>query len=178
MMVSASDSSVFLRLLSAPGPTPDLAEKLHLFGQFVGRWEVNCTLYQPDGSRQTQTGEIHFAWVLDGRAIQDIWIAPACDDQLPFEEYGTTIRFYDATLDAWKVTWISPLNHRVATMTARLIGDEIVVAGVDTRFSPPRLFRWIFSYITATTFHWRNLMSEDGGHTWQAQEELDARRIP
>ncbi|WP_287306502.1 hypothetical protein [Mesorhizobium sp.] len=29
-----------------------------------------------DGTTEESTGEIHFGWVLEGRAIQDIWIRP------------------------------------------------------------------------------------------------------
>jgi uncharacterized protein len=61
--------------LLASGPSPELAEKLQLFGQFIGDWEADWTGYQPDGIvSQEGTGEIHFAWVLSGLAIQDVWI--------------------------------------------------------------------------------------------------------
>jgi hypothetical protein len=181
MMSPSPDPSLFFNLLRADGAAPGLEERLRLFGQFVGSWNTICHSYPPDGSQQAQSGEIHFAWVLGGRAIQDLWISPARDEQrranTPFDEYGSTIRFYDEAIDAWRVTWITPLNRRVATLTARAIGDEIVLAGVDTTSAPFRVFRWIFSDITPTTFHWRNLISQDGGHTWRMQEELDARRM-
>jgi len=37
--------------------------------------------------------------------------------------------------------------------------------------------RWIFSQITPTSFHWRNIVSTNGGHTWQLIEQVDARRV-
>jgi uncharacterized protein len=164
--------------LFAEGPAPELADQLQLFGQFVGEWECAWTGYPPDGPIQTGTGEIRFAWVLEGRAIQDVWIFPAREERrrlgLPSDEYGTTLRFYDASIEAWRVTWIGPVGQHVRTLTARQIGDEIVVEGTDHHGLP---LRWIFSRITNQAFHWRNTVSEDGGHTWRVQEELEARRL-
>src|SRR5262245_39736718 len=73
-------------LLDAPGPDPALEEPLRLFGRFVGGWDIHWTGIAPDGSRQTARGEVHFGWVLEGRAIQDVWIFPSRDlrgDPLP-----------------------------------------------------------------------------------------------
>src|SRR5690348_8351794 len=103
----ATNSCLSLEGLVAHGPEPELAEKMQLFGQFVGSWETDWVGYTPDGTRQTGSGEIHFGWVLEGRAVQDVWIFPSREERqskgLPLDEYGTTIRFYDATLDGWQV---------------------------------------------------------------------------
>jgi uncharacterized protein len=171
-------SSADLEGLLAPGPHPDLADKLQLFGQFVGDWDADWTGYQPgSGSSQTGKGEIHFAWVLDGRAIQDVWIFPTQEDLrrgLPMDEWGSTFRCYDPSLDAWKITFHSPVNHVVRTMTARPMGDEIWIEGPNLKGQP---LRWIFSQITSHSFHWSNFVSEDGGQMWRLQEELEAHRL-
>src|SRR5919202_1411929 len=64
------------RGLAADGPSEDRADKLMLFGQFVGDWDVDFTVYGADGTRQTEKAEWHFGWVLEGRAVQDVWIVP------------------------------------------------------------------------------------------------------
>ncbi len=43
---------------------PGLKEKLMLFGQFVGDWEIESEWYLPDGSIPKGRGEIHFGWIL------------------------------------------------------------------------------------------------------------------
>jgi uncharacterized protein len=172
-----SQPRAVLEGLLASGPHPDLADKLQLFGQFVGDWEVDWTGYQPGSVvGQTGKGEIHFTWVLDGRAIQDVWIFPTREDLrsgLPIDEWGSTLRFYDPSLDAWNISFHSPINHVVRNMIARPMGDEIWVEGPNLKGQP---IRWVFSQITSHSFHWSNFVSEDGEQTWRLQEELEAHR--
>jgi hypothetical protein len=164
--------------LLASGPHPDEASKLQLFGQFVGDWDADWTGYQETGEvSQTGKGEIHFAWVLDGRAIQDVWIFPTREDLrrgLPIDEWGSTFRLYDPSLDAWNIFFHSPVNHRVRSMIARPVGDEIWIEGPNPKGQP---LRWIFSQITSHSFLWSNFVSEDGGQTWRLQEEVEAHRV-
>jgi hypothetical protein len=151
---------------------------MQLFGQFVGAWNCKWTGYSPDGQLQTVVGEIHFAWVLEGRAVQDLWIFPSREERrrsgLPAGEYGTTLRFYDETIQAWRVVWSGPVGHNVRAMVAHQEGEDIVVEGTNQQGHP---LRWIFSAITDHSFHWRNTVSEDGGQSWRIQEEFDAERV-
>jgi hypothetical protein len=165
--------------LVADAPRADLADKLHLFGQFVGDWDVDWIGYTPGSAvGQPGKGEIHFAYILDGRAIQDVWIFPTRDDLrrgLPIDEWGSTVRFYDPDTDSWKLHWYGAVSHVVRTLTARPVGEDIWVEGANLQGQP---IRWIFSQITDDSFHWSNFVSEDGGTTWRLQEELTARRAP
>src|SRR4051812_9118344 len=94
-----------IEVLRASDPLPELAEKLQMFGQFVGSWDAKVINYKPDGSNQIVEAEWHFGWVLEGRAIQDVWIAPKRRLRVAGEtapgDYGATIRFYDANIGAW-----------------------------------------------------------------------------
>jgi hypothetical protein len=171
-------NSNVLQGLLADGPCAEHAEKLMLFGQFVGDWEAEFTVYNSDGTRQTATGEWHFGWVLEGRAIQDVFIVPRRSERgqasaVP-SDYGTALRFYDPKLDAWRVVWCSPVHGDLLTFTARPVGDEIVLEGCDADGTP---MRWIFSRITAESFHWRRVFSTDGGATWQLHKEMSVRRV-
>src|SRR5262249_52022022 len=62
--------------LHVSGPAHEHADKLMLFGQFVGSWDVEWAATGANGEPATATGELHFGWVLGGRAVQDIWIVP------------------------------------------------------------------------------------------------------
>jgi hypothetical protein len=165
-----SVNDVFL----SDGPDPELAGELELFGQFVGSWDVTVTNHKPDGSSVTIPAEWHFAWALGGRAIQDVWIAPSREARNGSEgEWGTTIRFYDRGIDAWRSTWLGPRHHVVMPFIARRVQDEIVLEG---SFEDGVTTRWIFSDITPESFAWRSVESRDGGDTWTLDQEMKARR--
>jgi hypothetical protein len=162
-----------LDVLEASGPHPDHAEQLMLFGQFVGAWDFDAVLVDRDGTRTTHRGEWHFGWALDGRAVQDVLISPPRGEPGEPEEYGTTVRFFDPQLDAWQITWITPLNGRVRRLIARPAGEEIRLEGRNDR---GQLLRWTFSEITPETFTWRGEISNDDGATWHMEEEMRLRR--
>lgn len=56
--------------LAADGPDSGLKEKLMLFGQFVGDWDIVEARYmQADGTWVKMHGEVHFGWILGGSAV-------------------------------------------------------------------------------------------------------------
>lgn len=163
-------SQEVLRQLFADGPAPEHKNQLMLFGQFVGDWEFDGVEYNGDGTRATDKGEIHFAWVLQGRAIQDLWIEREVSYNRP-KVYGSTMRFYDPSINAWRVTWTEPGFGVVTTLIGRKLGEEIVMEG---RGKDGKAIRWIFSRIEPNSFHWRG--ERLVGDTWQLYQELSARR--
>ena len=168
--------SPMLQALAADGPQPSLAGHLALFGQFVGSWDLDIVYHRTDGTRQEVSGEWHFGWVLEGRAIQDVWIAPRRDLRHEGPEpgdYGTTLRFFDGAVNAWRSTWIGPCKGYVMPFLARQVGAEIVLEGV---FAPNMTTRWIFSEITPTTFHWRHVDIPTGSPTEILRQTMKARR--
>ena len=167
------------KALAAAGPADDHADALMLFGQFVGEWEFDWTGYDENGEKtMSEQGEWIFGWVLEGRAVQDVWIIPPRDrrgeEGVPAGEYGTTIRFYDPRIDAWNVTWNGPIQGIRRTFTARRSGDEIIQEGQTGEGHHP--MRWIFSEITGNSFHWRSVVSNGAETPWQLREEMHVRR--
>ena len=172
-MITEPTNKHVIKGLGADGPDPNMREKLMLFGQFVGDWDIVEARYpQPDGTEIKRKGEIHFGWILDGRAIQDVWMT---HQEKPPRAVpaGTTIRFYDSKTDAWHCIWISPLHGIIQTFLARKVSDEIVLEGKSKEGFPER---WIFSEITGNSFRWRSVESHDNRNTWQLTEEVRVRR--
>jgi hypothetical protein len=165
-----------IEALHVAGPAGLQAEKLHLFGQFVGSWTLEWAGTGTDGRPARMTGELHFGWVLGGRAVQDIWIVPGRsqpgEGQPPLGFHGSTIRFYDDAIGAWRSTWIEPVNGRVRRFIGRSDGDEIVLVSEE---DDPQL-RWRFTDIGPASFRWRGELSRDGGATWEFDEEMHATR--
>ena len=159
--------------LEANQPFPGLKEKLALFGQFVGDWDILEDRYlQPDGTWAVSRGELHWRWILDGKAVQDVWSFTEQKTGNPIPE-GTTVRFYDKKIDAWHSVWISPNQGVVKTFIARRVGEEIVLEGKSTDGHP---VKWIFSEIRPDSFRWRSEETRDNGETWTMREEMRIRR--
>jgi catechol 2,3-dioxygenase-like lactoylglutathione lyase family enzyme len=156
----------FTEALHSAGPAADRAEKMALYGWLIGDWAMDATVYGDDGSVHTAQGTIHFGWVLDGRAIQDVWI-------LPGFFHGTTLRVYDPGLDAWHIIWSDPLKCYFTRQIGRAKGRDIVQEGHNDTGEPTR---WSFTDITPDSFRWSGERSLDGGATWQLQALFLARR--
>jgi hypothetical protein len=174
MELAARNPVVLADALLADGPDPEHADALMLFGRFVGEWECEWTGYDWDGEARTERGEWIFGWVLDGRAIQDVWIIPERGRRARGEgEYGTTIRVYEPLLDAWLVTWNGPVGRARRTFVARSVDDAIVQEGRTEEGYP---LRWIFSEIEEDSFTWRGVCWRNGEKTWHLREEMRVRR--
>ena len=165
-----------IQALHVSGPVGDHAGKLMLFGRFVGSWHLDWTGTGADGQPAAVSGELHFGWVLGGRAVQDVWIVPGRgqpgEGQPPLAFHGATIRYYDPAFDAWRSTWIEPVNGRVRRFTGRPSGGDIVLLSGEDE---PQL-RWRFTDITEHSFTWRAESSRDGGATWHFDEQMLATR--
>lgn len=174
MMTRSKDVEAWrIEGLPASGPFPDLADHLALFGQFVGDWAIEeCRTLQEDGSWTTDRGEVHWRWILGGRAVQDVWttIEESTGRSIPI---GTTVRFYDPKLGAWRSIWISPVNGTVRVFVGRPVGSEIVLEGENARGNP---IRWIFSEIAAGSFRWRAEELRHPPSGWVVYEEMRIRR--
>jgi hypothetical protein len=171
-------SNSFAQALHSAGPAAAHAEKLNLYGRFVGVWTFNARRFTEDGKVLTGRGEIHFGWVLEGRAIQDVWILPARDaGPTPslgnWTFYGTTLRVYDAGLDAWHILWSDPRTQYYSRQLGRAEGNAIVQQGADDTGST---VRWSFTDITDDAFRWTSERSHDNGAIWRLEVEFLARR--
>lgn len=75
-------SQEFLDALVSSQRTPDLAETDDIFGFLIGSWDVEAILHDANGQKHKTTGEVHASWVLEGRAIQDLFIFPRRADRV------------------------------------------------------------------------------------------------
>lgn len=158
--------------LAATGPHPSLVDEARLFDHLVGAWDCDYSFHAEDGSVRRAKGELKFGWILDGRALQDIWISYPREDQGE-RTMVTSLRFFDTKAKTWRVIFVAPAYGLVMAMEGGAEGDRIVLRGLDGDGFP---VRWSFNDMTADAFVWRGETSRDGGETWRLEEEHHMRR--
>lgn len=167
-------NDIFTDALLSEVPHPTIPQDNRIFEPFIGSWTLVVRWFDEDGRLNRQVpGEWHFARVLDGRAIQDIWITPSREERNGQGEYGTSLRFYDSTINAWRSTWIGPVHRVIYTFIARGIDDRVVLETTDDM---PLKMRWSFSDISPNSFRWSNEVWQN--ERWRTQQTFDAQRVP
>jgi hypothetical protein len=164
--------------LAAAGRSPEIPEAQDLYGWLAGSWELDVRHYWVDVSARGLKAEVHAAWVLEGRAVQDVWIMPRRSDRVgepdkTCNSYGTTLRVWDAALQAWRVTWFNPVTGARCDLIGRWSGRDIVQIGAMANGTP---IRWMFTEITRDSFRWTGESLQPDGQTWKLDGEFLARR--
>ena len=169
----------FLTILPAANRSPDISPADDLYGWLIGSWELDLVGYDDEDNVIKTTGEAHFSWVLEGGAIQDVFINPGRTDRSSESPqfanwYGTTLRIFDPSIGAWRVNWFNPHDGIRAELIGRRRGKDVVQEG---HFPDGTSIRWSFSEITADSCRWRGERLEPDGKTWKLQVEFRARRM-
>lgn len=168
-------STIFSDALISPAPHPEIPPEQRIFEPFIGGWDLVVSWYRPDGTVERRLdGEWHFARVLEGRAIQDVWIVPPRGQRALVSEtyeYGTSLRFYEAAVQGWRSTWVGPQHGIVHVFVARRIGEEV---RLETTLPDGQRMRWRFLDIAPDSFTWLNERETDG--EWRLTQDFAARR--
>jgi len=169
----------FSAALAASARAPEIPESEDVYGWLVGSWELTiCHYLDMDVTSRPIRGEVHAGWVLQGRAVQDVWFYPSDPSSAGLDKmitYGTTLRVWDPAIKAWRITWINPATNHREEQIGRRNGKDIVQIGVRSNGTPTR---WRFTEITSDSFHWLGDALQPDGQTWQLEAEFRARRFP
>jgi hypothetical protein len=169
-----------LQVLGSAARSNELTDQEDIYGWLIGSWEADVYDYSADGTSHESSGEWHFGRVLEGRAIQDVWIAPPRSQRntktmsKQYNRYGTSLRVYDREIGAWRVTWFNPVSGARNDLIGRRQGDDIIQEGTN---ADGRRIRWSFKDITPTSFRWLGESLGPDGKTWRLEAEFRARRI-
>lgn len=176
----AKDSKIdFLSALSAAERSPEIPEFADAYGWLIGSWELEVFDPREDGTIRRGNGEVHFGWVLEGRAVQDVWIMPRLADRKEGmgkdgNRYGTTLRVWDPAIQAWRATWINPVTGRRDELVGRRVGNDIIQIGTHEDGRP---IRWNFTEVTQDSFRWTGEVLNPDGKTWRLEAEFHGRRM-
>ena len=153
----------FCPALTAAGRSAEIPADADVYGFLVGSWALDVHRYSGvDLSHDGVRGELHAAWVLEGRAIQDVWIMPERSARHPALPRG------QITLSA------EPDRKPLRTAGRPAIGSDIVQLGTRANRVATR---WRFVEITADSFHWLGDALQPDGATWTLEGEFLTRRV-
>jgi hypothetical protein len=165
--------------LAAASRSREIPETLDAYGWLVGSWELDVLHYWAiDVSARGIKGEVHAGWVLEGRAVQDVWIMPRRSDRSAqldkqLNMHGTTLRVWDATIQAWRITW----RNRAGELVLVELGSRRVMLVVLIGFFAFGSGRWFrFFVISAELFHWVRVMIGQDRYRWPLEGEFRAKR--
>jgi hypothetical protein len=171
---SAADPRLeMITALEALGPTSSLRDQADVFGRLIGTWNVEYTDFARDGQVTHRSGELVVGWIMDGRAIQDLWIVDPSGTRTEREVY-TDVRYFDPKSKSWPAIFIDPEHASVAKFTGGAVGEDRIV--LETTDFDEKVTRWSANDIRPDSFVWREEGSSDGGKTWRLQAQHQMKR--
>jgi hypothetical protein len=200
----ATNFSSMLDALKAEGPAADRVEHMALYGWLIGAWDVEVLDRDADGAIRSARGEWHFDWVLEGRAIQDVFIVPRRPERQSSERQSSERQSserrsserqsserqsdgmavagnrYGTTLrvpNPEDGTWRIDWSNPVTQARSSMIARKRGDEIVQDGVGTDGVpYRWIFSEISANAFHWRAEVSSDEARGWTTLTEFRATR--
>ena len=179
MAEQLKEKIAFFTRLEATTRSPEIPDSLDVYGWLCGSWNLEVLHYRGvDTAGHHLTGEVHATRVLEGRAVQDVWIMPRCEIRSATTDktmnmYGTTLRSWDGSIKAWRIAWTNPVTGHREEQVGRWNGKDILQEG--TRPDGTRT-RWMFEEITGDSFHWRGEALSPDSKTWTLGAEFLAKR--
>jgi hypothetical protein len=179
MTVNLEQRIQFFSLLAAPGRSPDVPEAADMYGWLCGSWDLEVLHYHGvNVAALGLPGEVHAARVLEGRAVQDVWIMPRRENRRPdldptMNMYGTTLRSWDPSIQAWRIAWTNPVTGHREEQVGRWNGRDILQEGARGEGTKTR---WTFTEIAAESFHWLGEAMYPAKQTWSLEGEFLAKR--
>ncbi len=147
---------------ASAAPTPDTqAPEIVFYDRLIGTWDVVYDLYDKDGKVRHLPGQVTYAWILGGQALQETW---SDVDGKAVKPYGTTISYLDTKHGRWNATWIYPEAAMTMLVSGKEVAGSMVLTGRD---ADGALQRWTTGEVQADSFVGRYESSSDDGKTWR-----------
>jgi hypothetical protein len=168
------DSKDFEAALISREPSAEIEKAERMYDWLIGSWDIRVIDHLKDGSKLEQDGEWIFSRVLEGRAVQDIFIVPKRAHRSPAiskvgNRYGFTLRMYDKDSKSWNIFWFNPVSGVRNHLAGTWVGKNIVQSGKDENGN---LMRWSFTEIKPDSFHWLGEVSDNHAASWKLTVEF------
>ena len=124
MAVQVDKRVDFFGVLESATRSPEIPETADVYGWLCGSWDLDVLHYRGDVRALGLKGEVHAARVLEGRAVQDVWIMPGrgerrADPDPKMNMYGTTLRSWDSSSRTWRIAWTNPVSGHYEEQVGR-----------------------------------------------------------
>jgi hypothetical protein len=173
---AAETSNAFAQALVSTSRSPEIEASEDVYAKLLGAWDVQARDRTENGTFQVTEGEWFFARTLEGRAVQDVWIAPTRANRataIPHaNRYGSSVRTFDPRTRTWQVTWFNPVTGAFNVLHTRVEGERIVQEGT---LEDGQRIRWIFQELTDRSFHWTGEGQLPDG-SWRLEAEFFGRK--
>lgn len=140
--------------------TDRIPDEYDWFAPLIGDWECDYYDEPSEGHKRHVKGEWLFRRILEGTGIQDIFIFPSRAtkeiEPQPDGEYGSSFRMFNKVEGCYDVVYTC--DHSMKRLTFTKQGDKLVGKVLSEKNA-----YWIFSDITADSFHWENVRLTDDG---------------
>lgn len=156
----------FVRALLSEERSPCIPLEDDWFAPLLGDWRFD---FSDAGGRRLR-GEWFFRRVLEGTAIEDLFICPARGTPpQPDGEYGAAIRVYDPARRCYRMTYVC--TKYTKQLEVRKENGQLVCTLLDDSRN-----RWVFTHIGEDTFQWQNQTLLESGEI-KINCEVKASRI-
>lgn len=158
----------FVNALLSSNRNPEIPEEDDWYAPLLGDWDFEFS--DPQGRRVK--GEWFFRRVLDGMAIEDLFICPSRATRdvnpQPDGEYGVAIRMYDKQRRCYNMTY--SCSRYTTHLEVRKENGKITCTCLEDKTN-----KWFFDEITDHTFHWQNI-TVLANEKWHVNCEVHAHR--
>lgn len=162
----------FLKALVSKQKNDKIPADQNFFGCLIGEWEFEWIDGHGTPKERHVKGEWIFSWILEGMAIQDLFICPSREERKVNNqadaEYGTTIRIYNPSTQAWDIFY--GCMGEATRLEATKADDKIVLTEITGKN-----MKWVFSNITADAFLWQRIEKQLDSQ-WKVMGEAIAKR--
>jgi len=148
-----------------------IPEEYDWYAPLIGNWDFDYYDSYHGEDRHVK-GEWLFRRVLNGMAIEDLFICPSRDTRdkelQPDGEYGAAIRMFNTEKKCYDMTYVCSKYTRFLEIQKE--HSKIICTDIN---KPTE--KWVFSEITTNTFHWQNVTVLENG-AWKINSNVYARR--
>ena len=156
-------------ILSQPDPDSPIGERnerapeeLSQYGFLIGDWDVDITLFRPEGEPHDYKAKWHNTWIVNGTVVFQEWRGPYAT--------GAELRHYNSEENYWEGRNVYAGNaswyENIATWNEE--AGEMVVRRKMTSPRGPYLNDEIYHDISENTFKIRTRVSFDDGSSWES----------